>query len=183
VVAGCAAGTPAGTGSGGASSAAPVAGGGALGTAVQPGDDLCKLLGPGDFTAAGVPGAGGPSENNQPPEAYYCVYRGASSATGGIEMDVFLAADAAEAEATFPDLFGEFDSSDDTPVTVPGADEAQLSLPPEGSDDPALIGVRKGPLTIGIGVGSVEAGKAQQVGEQLKALAALAVARATAIGT
>ncbi len=105
-----------------------VEGGGPTGGPVAAGGDLCKLLGPGDFAAAGVSGAGGPSENNSPP-SYFCVYKGKSSATGGIEFDGFVSDTAADAHETFVDLFGEFDSSDDTAVSIAGADEASLSLP------------------------------------------------------
>jgi len=181
-------GASSGTGSaagGGASAAAgggAPAGGGAVGAAVAAGDDLCKLLGAGDFANAGVPGAAGLTENNQPPSAYYCVYRGKSSATGGIEFDLGLEATAADAQAGFPEWFAEFDPSNDAPVSIAGADQAALSLPPaEGSAEPALIGVRKGRLTFVIGVGTPFA-NAQQVGEQLKTLAALVMHRATALG-
>ena len=157
-----------------------VEGGGPTGAPVAAGGDLCKLLGPGDFAAAGVSGAGGPSENNSPP-SYFCVYKGKSSATGGIEFDGFVSDTAADAHQTFVDLFGEFDPSDDTSVSITGADEASLSLPPSGSSDPALIGVRKGTLAFGIGVG-IPPADAAKTGEALKKLAALVVARASAIG-
>jgi hypothetical protein len=42
---------------------------------------LCKLLGPGDFTAVGVTDATGPSENPTDPLNTYCVYRGTSDFT------------------------------------------------------------------------------------------------------
>ena len=157
-------------------------GGGGTGAAVVAGDDLCKLLGPGDFAAVGVSGAGGPSENNDPPSAYYCVYRGKSSATGGIELDVFRSDTAAESQETFPELFAEFGPDNDTSVTIAGADEAKLSLPAtEGSTDPALIGVRKGRLMFGIGIG-IPFAEAQATGERLKQLAALVMQRASALG-
>lgn len=157
-----------------------VEGGGPTGAAVAAGGDLCKLLGAGDFAAAGVSGAGGPSENNSPP-SYFCVYKGKSSATGGIEFDAFTFDTVSDAHGSFVDLFGEFDPSDDTAVSIAGADEASLSLPPSGSSDPALIGVRKGKLAFGIGVGTAPA-DAAKTGEALKKLAALVVARSSAIG-
>lgn len=157
------------------------AGGGPTGAPVAAGGDLCKLLGPGDFAAAGIDGASGPSENNDPPYGFYCVYRGKSSATGGIEMDLFLSDTTAEAHDVFTDLFGEFDPSDDTAVSIAGADEGSLSLPASGSSDPALIGVRNGKLTFGIGVGIPPADGAK-TGEALKKLAALVVARASGLG-
>jgi hypothetical protein len=160
---------------------AACSGASATGAPVAAGGNLCKLLGPGDFAAAGISGAGGPSENNSPP-AYFCVYRGQSSATGGIEFDAWTSDTVAEAHDGFLDLFGEFDPSDDTTVPIPGADEASLSLPSSvSSTDPALIGVRKGTLTFGIGVG-VPFADAAKTGESLRDLAALVVQRAAAVG-
>ena len=142
-----------------------VASGGAIGSTVVAGDDLCKLLGPGDLTAAGVGGAGGPTENNQPPDAWFCVYRGESSATGGIELDVFLSDSATAAHDVFPDLFGEYLAANVKTVSIAGADEARMLLPTsDGSTDPALIGARKGRLTIGLGVGTAFA-DAEKTGE------------------
>ena len=155
-------------------------GGGPTGAPVAAGGDLCKLLGPGDFAAADVSGAGGPSENNDPP-SYFCVYRGRSSATGGIEFDAFTFDTTSDAHQAFVDLFGEFDPSDDAAVSIAGADEASLSLPPSDSSDPALIGARKGKLAFGIGVGT-SPGEAAKTGDALKKLAALVIARAPAIG-
>lgn len=176
------AGAAGGTGAG-PSAAAGGGGGGAIGAAVAAGGDLCKLLGPGDFANAGVSGAAGPSENNQPPSAYYCVYRGKSSATGGIELDVFLSDTAADAHGVFPEMFGEYLATNVKTVTIPGADEAQMVLPTfEGSTDPALIGVRKGKLTFGLGMGTAFA-NAQHAGEQLQQLALLVLQRAAALGS
>ncbi len=157
-----------------------VTGGGPTGAPVAAGGDLCKLLGPGDFAGAGVSGAGGPTENNSPPD-YFCVYRGKSSATGGIEFDAFVFDTVADAHGSQQDVFGEFDPSDDQAVRIAGADEASLSLPPSGSSDPAVIGVRKGKLTFAIGVG-IPPAEAAKTGEALKTLAALVVARASTIG-
>lgn len=162
--------------------AKPGAGGGQLGGPVPAGGDLCGLLGPGDFAAAGVSGAGGPSENNNPPSAYFCVYRGNSSATGGIELDVFLSDTAADAHDAFPEMFAEYLTTNDPSVTVAGADEAALHLPTfEGSTDPALISVRMGKLTFGIGVGTAFA-DAAAAGEQLQKLAKLVIERADGLG-
>ena len=159
-----------------------VASGGAIGSTVVAGDDLCKLLGPGDLTAAGVSGAGGPTENNQPPDAWFCVYRGESSATGGIELDVFLSDSATAAHDVFPDLFGEYLAADVKTVSIAGADEARMLLPTsDGSTDPALIGARKGRLTIGLGVGTAFA-DAEKTGEAIRQLAVLVLQRAGTLG-
>ena len=159
-----------------------VASGGAIGSTVVAGDDLCKLLGPGDLTAAGVGGAGGPTENNQPPDAWFCVYRGESSATGGIELDVFLSDSATAAHDVFPDLFGEYLAANVKTVSIAGADEARMLLPTsDGSTDPALIGARKGRLTIGLGVGTAFA-DAEKTGEAIRQLAVLVLQRAGTLG-
>lgn len=166
-----------------ASTTAAGGGGGGVGGVVARGDDLCKLLGPGDLTAAGVSGAGGPTENNQPPDAYYCVYRGASSATGGIELDVFLSDTEADAHDVFPDMFGEYLAANVKTVSVSGADEARIVLPSaEGSTDPALIGVRKGKLTFGLGVGTPFK-DADQAAAQIQQLAGLILQRAGSLGS
>ena len=166
----------------GSSASSGAAGGGSAGGQVAAGGDLCGLLGAGDFTAAGITGAGGPKENNNPPDAYYCVYRGDSSATGGIEFDAFLSSTSAEAHTGFPDMFAEYVTTNDPAVTVAGADEAALHLPTfEGSKDPAIIEARKGKLTFGIGVGTAFV-DAQKAGQQLQQLAALVVQRAGSLG-
>jgi hypothetical protein len=184
-----------GGGGGGASSPAAAAassngygygggggGGGPTGTAVAAGGDLCGLLGQGDWAAVGVNDATKASENNNPPDGYYCVYRGKSSATGGLELDVFLSPTVDDAKGTFTDVFTELIQSSNKPVTIPGADEAALSLPSAaGSTDPAVIGARKGKLTFDLGMGS-SFDTAQQNGEQLKQLAALILARAAGLG-
>ena len=176
----------AGTESAGARSAstpAVAASDAAVGGTVVAGDDLCRLLGPGDLAAAGVSGAGAPKENNQPPDAYFCVYRGESSATGGIELDVFLSDSATAAHDVFPDLFGEYLASNVKTVTIAGADEARMLLPSaEGSTDPALIGARKGRLTIGLGVGTAFA-DAEKTGEAIRQLAVLILQRAGTLGS
>ncbi|MGD0120986.1 MAG: hypothetical protein ABSC46_00290 [Candidatus Limnocylindrales bacterium] len=92
--------TPSPGGGGGLTAAAPATaavpasagggGGGALGGTVAPGGNLCGLLGPGDFAAVGVTGARTPTKNSDAPTDAYCVYAGVSSATGGIEFDVFI---------------------------------------------------------------------------------------------
>jgi hypothetical protein len=63
--------------------------------------DLCELLRPEDFAAAGVDGAGEPEATTDGTGSSYCVYAGESGATGGIELDVFPNADEASAMETF----------------------------------------------------------------------------------
>ena len=71
--------------------------------APKSGAAMCALT-PADFQAAGVAGAGKPTANVQDAGAgAYCVYAGKSSATGGIELDVFYpaGANAGEVKATY----------------------------------------------------------------------------------
>jgi hypothetical protein len=171
-------------GSGAPASVVAGGGGGGTGGPVAAGGDLCKLLGPGDFAAVGVTDASGPTENPTDPLNNYCVYRGKSSATGGIEFDVSVSKTAADAQGVFPSMFGEgeFLASDISNVELSGADEARLGLPSaETSTDPAVIGVRKGKLTFGIGMG-VPFADVRHAGDQLKQLAALVLQRAAALG-
>ena len=73
-----------------ATSAAPATAGTGIGGPVANGGDYCGLLGPGDFTAAGISGTKAPIENYDDSGNYYCVYAGDSGATGGIEFDAFV---------------------------------------------------------------------------------------------
>jgi hypothetical protein len=151
---------------------------------VAAGEDLCKLLGPGDFAAVGVTHASGPTENPTDPLNNYCVYRGKSSATGGIEFDVSVSDTAADAQSVFPSMSGEgeFVASDISNVVLTDADEARLGLPnAESSTDPAIIAVRKGKLVFNIGMG-VPFADVRQAGDQLQQLAALVLQRAAALG-
>lgn len=114
----------------------------ATGMPVAPGGDLCSLLRPGDFTAAGVPGAGAPTENPDGSGGNYCVYTGVSGATGGIEFDAFVG----DLVATYQTIVGETGPVTDVPSgDLPGADQAGINL--DGAGNMAAIVVRKGHLT------------------------------------
>jgi len=152
---------------------------------VAGGGDLCKLLGPGDFAAVGVTDASGPTENPTDPLNNYCVYRGKSSATGGIEFDVSISDTAADAKAVFDGYFGEVQTSSDfTNINLTGADQGLLSLPNAAtSADPALIAIRAGKLTYAIGMGVPFAdAQNQKAADKLKQLAALVLQRGAALG-
>jgi hypothetical protein len=108
--------------------------------------DLCALLTPADFTAAGVTGAKAPTRNGTGNDAY-CVYAGKSSGTGGIEMDVFIAPDLKEASATYNEVQGAPGKA----IAIPGADKAEIADRREPAAFTAIT-VRKGKLVFGIGV-------------------------------
>ena len=103
--------------------ASPAAGGGgANGGPVAAGADLCGLLGPGDFAAAGVAGAGKPTENNQDNSNVYCLYAGKSAGTGGIESDAFLAGSKADSEASYTSVSAPMlDLTGEGKAAVPGS--------------------------------------------------------------
>ena len=119
------------------------------------GATLCGALTPADFKAAGVAGAGKPTANIQDGGASaYCVYAGKSSATGGIELDVFhpAGADAKEAKATLDTAVGE-GSSPMTPIKIAGVDEALWSAKAVSGGPPfATIAVRRATLVFVIGI-------------------------------
>jgi hypothetical protein len=116
---------------GGASQAA----GGSTGGSVPAGGDLCALLGPGDFAAAGVSGAGSPTSNpivNDVQAADYCVYAKNSAAGGGIELDVFVLT---SADAALTDFGGvAMYAIEPSAVTALGADQAGIYLEQLGND-------------------------------------------------
>jgi hypothetical protein len=117
-----------------------------LSTAPALAADLCALLAPADFAAAGITGAKAPTRNGDGNDAY-CVYAGKSSASGGIELDVFIAPDANEAKVTYAEVRGP---PGKTP-SLTGVDQADVSQVP-GPPAYTAISVRKGKLVFGIGV-------------------------------
>lgn len=135
---------------------------------------MCALT-PADFQSAGVANASNPSANVQDAGAgVYCVYAGKSSATGGIELDVFYPAGAnvADARETLKLAISE-GSSGLSPITIPGADEAQWSAAAKsGGPAFATIAVRKGTLVFVIGIPTSKNAQAQ-----LTRLAALVLSR------
>jgi hypothetical protein len=131
--------------------------------APKTGPALCALT-PADFQNAGVPGASKPTANVQDAGASaYCVYAGKSSATGGIELDVFFpaGANAEEAKATFQTATGEGGLSG-KPVKIAGADEAVWSPNALSGGAPfASIAVRKGTLVFTLGFPTSKNAQAQ----------------------
>ncbi len=142
-------------------SAAPAsaANGGAGGT--------CPWLTPADFTAAGIPGAGAPSDNPDGAGSHYCVYAGKSGATGGIELDVFTHGTAEDAKTTYDTAVSEVAYG--SPVSG-GAFDAS-SWADDGKV--ASLVVRKGTTVVVLAVPSKDGVQAALVG-----LATLALGRA-----
>src|SRR5262249_7100055 len=121
--------------------------------APKSGAAMCALA-PADFQAVGVQNASKPNANVQEGGASaYCVYAGKSSATGGIELDVFYPAgtNAKEAQATCETAIGESGGSM-KPIKIAGADEARWSDKVVSGGPPAAsITVRKGTLVFVLG--------------------------------
>lgn len=150
----------------------------ATGGPVTPGGDLCGLIGPGDFAAAGLTGAGAVSSNNTPPTDYYCVYAGPSAYKGGIELDAFLSASPEEAATVFETVTkeGSQGSAADRGSEL-GVDQAKLSTSAPGEPGPvATIAVRNGKLVFSLGFPSGPRAEAQ-----LLDLARLVLKRAAAL--
>lgn len=154
-----------------AASATAVGGGGALGGTVGPGGNLCGLLGPGDFAAVGVTGAGTPTKNSDAPTDAYCVYTGISSATGGIEFDIFIG----DPEPTYQQIkINGGIVADDATSDLPGVGAAGIQL--NGQGNMATIGVRKGQVSFDIGFPTNTNARAQLI-----ALAKLVLQRGSAL--
>ena len=148
------------------------AGGGAAGGSVAAGDDLCGLLGPGDFAAVGVGGTGKPSENNSDNSNVYCVYAGKSAGTGGVEFDAFLADTTADSQASFDAASAPMlDFEGAGKAAFPDADGALLRTDIPGGY--AGIAIWKGKLVFDIGIPTTAQSK-----DQLIALAKLVLDRA-----
>ena len=160
-----------------AATAAPgsPASGGGTGGPVAAGSDLCGLLGPGDFAAAGVPGTGVATETNQDMNDVYCVYAGTSAGTGGVEFDAFLAGSSADSKAAFDAASAPMlDFAGDGKAAFPDADGAKLQTNIVGGYDG--ITIWKGKLVFDIGIPSSANGKAQLI-----ALAKLVLQRAAGL--
>jgi hypothetical protein len=95
----------------------------------------------------------------------YCLYRGKSGATGGVELDVFYpAGDApADIEETFKTVLGSDPGAKYLPEAVPGADASvySLSVPQPGYFPFAANAVRRGSLVFSISLPSSPLAKAE----------------------
>jgi hypothetical protein len=144
--------------------AAPAAGQQATRSAPRRAGEALCVLGPNDFAQAGVGNASKPSANVQDGGASaYCVYAGKSSATGGIELDVFSPAGTSPAEikATYQTAIGE-SSTAMTPIRIEGADEARWSAHAVSGGPPfATIAVRRGDLVFVLGIPANKDAQAQ----------------------
>ena len=95
----------------------------------------------------------------------YCTYRGASGATGGVELDVFYPAGetASDVEQTFKTALASDPGAKYTPEHVPGADESVYSaeVPSPGHLPFAANAVRRGDLVFTISLPSSPVSKTE----------------------
>ena len=127
----------------------------AAGIAPKSGAAMCSALTPADFQRVGIANAGKPTTNvSDGGASVYCVYAGKSSATGGVELDVFYpagGASVADARETFRTAIAE-GASGMKPIAIAGADEAQWSGSAVSGGKPfATIAVRRGTLVFVLG--------------------------------
>jgi hypothetical protein len=103
-----------------------------------------------DFKAAGVSGTGKPSANvSDAGASAYCVYAGKSSATGGVELDVFFPAE----EGTEDMAAGESGAGALKPFDLKGADRARWTPSAMSGGPPfAELVVKRGKLVFVLGV-------------------------------
>jgi hypothetical protein len=154
-------------------SATPSAPGGLFSPDLIPtADQLCQLLTPADWSAAGLSGAGAPSVDFDEPGSAYCTYGSASSATGGLELDVFVGPTVGDAGFTYATI----SESIPTP-TVPnlsGVDQAAINANIEPGF--GAIVARAGRLVL-----TVTLPTSDSAADQLTSLTALVLSRATAL--
>jgi hypothetical protein len=143
----------------------------ATGMPVARGGNLCSLLGPGDFAAAGISGAGAPTINTDENGGHYCVYSGTSGGTGGIEFDAFTG----DPVGTYQTIAGETGTLTELASgDLPGADQAGVNLSSTGGM--AAIVVRSGQFIFNMSFPTNP-----QARSQLIALAALVLQRGIAL--
>lgn len=143
----------------------------ATGVPVARGGHLCEMLGAGDFSAAGVVGAGTPKASSDEAGGYYCVYSGTSGATGGIEFEAFTG----DPVGTYQTIEGETGTLTELSASdLPGADQAGVNL--NAASAMAVIVVRSGQMTFDLYVPAGAQAKSQLIG-----LAALVIQRGSAL--
>lgn len=111
-------------------------------------DQLCGLLTPADWTAAGLTGAHAPTIDEDGPNSgsAYCVYSASSGATGGLELDVFDGPTLDDAMATFATIAESMPPS--TPPNLSGIDDGLINTDAEQGFGAILV--RAGKLVVTI---------------------------------
>jgi hypothetical protein len=137
-------------------------------------EQLCQLLTPADWTAAGLSGARAPTIDDDGPGtgSAYCTYGTNSGATGGLELDVFVGATVDDASYTYATI----NESIPTP-TVPnlsGVDQAAMNTNMEPGFGAIVARADKLVVTVTLPTSASAA-------DQLTSLTALVLSRASAL--
>ena len=111
-------------------------------------EQLCALLTPDDWTAAGLEDAEPPEMDDDGPGtgSAYCVYNGLTGAMGGLELDVFLSPTLGDAQLTYAQIFESI--PDPSVPNISGVDEAAIN--PNIDPGFGAILVRSGRLVVTI---------------------------------
>ncbi len=130
--------------------------------APRSGAAMCNALTVADFKSVGIMNASPPKANIQEDGvSAYCTYAGKSSATGGIELDVFYGMDLTDAKATEETAIEDVRSAL-KPIQIAGTDNAQWSPNAVAGGPPfATIVVRRGGLVFSLGIPSSPNAQAQ----------------------
>jgi hypothetical protein len=139
------------------------------------GASMCDALTADDFKAQGLrPDRARPDANVQDRGASaYCVYAGRSSATGGLELDVFYPVD--DPAATMDEVMGEF-GPNAAAASLAGADAVRIATSVRsGGPLFGVIAVQRGNLVFILGVPT-----SSKVRDQLTALSTTALHRLSA---
>jgi hypothetical protein len=131
--------------------------------------DLCNLLTPADFKVAGVEGTSAPRALLDE-QAVYCVFAGRSAGTGGVEFNVFRAADRASSDEFWNSARPE-SARRSIVAEFAGADAAEIGIG-DGETPYTLVAVRKGQLVLAVGIPRRSGSDAAAIG-----LAKLALSR------
>lgn len=137
-------------------------------------EQLCALLTPADWTAAGLQDAGPPEMDEDGPGtgSAYCVYNGLPGAMGGLELDVFVAPTLGDAQLTYGQILQSI--PDPTAPNLSGVDEAAINTNIEPGFGAILV--RAGKLVLTITLPTTPAAN-----DQLVSLASLVLSRARAL--
>ena len=135
-------------------------------------EQLCALLTPDDWAAAGLTDAGPPDMDDDGPGtgSAYCTYHGISGALGGLELDVFVSPTVDEAQQIYAQILESL--PDTSAPNISGVDEAAINanIQPDGF---GAILVRAGLL-----VATISLPTSAQANDQLISLTNLVLSRA-----
>lgn len=134
-------------------------------------EQLCALLTPADWTAAGLEDAGAPEMDDDGPGtgSAYCVYNGLAGSMGGLELDVFVGPTLGDAQLTYAQILESI--PDPRPPSLSGVDEAAINTNIEPGFGAILV--RSGKLVLTITLPSTAAAN-----DQLISLTSLVLSRA-----